>query len=325
MGTSISHQITGRRADRRKQFPERSRASDRGPVRAVPWLRGWVVVVLLPAAVLLFVRPMAPRWAFMWSMALALFAGAKWLTWRRTPVDNAPLWKHVAYLLAWPGMDAGAFLQTNPPRVIVRPAVSEWSFAVAKTLFGAVLLVGGARIVPSQYPLAIGWVGLVGLVFVLHCGAFHLLSCVWRAAGIDARPLMSWPAAARSLAEFWGRRWNTAYRDLTHRFVFRPLVGTCGVRGGMLAGFVTSGLVHDLVISVPAGGGYGGPTVYFTLQGAALMLERGRLGRRLGLGRGRRGWLFAAVVLVAPVLLLFHPPFVREVLLPMFTAWRIVP
>lgn len=77
---------------------------------------------------------------------------------------------------------------------------------------------------------------MAGLIFVLHFGSFHLLSCAWRAAGVDARPLMHWPVAATSLADFWGRRWNTAFRDLTHRFLFRPLTRRLGPRAGLAAG-----------------------------------------------------------------------------------------
>ena len=67
---------------------------------------------------------------------------------------------------------------------------------------------------------------------------------------------------------------------------------------------------------MPAGGGYGGPTLFFLIQGAALLGERSRLGQRLGLGRGWRGWLFTVLILELPVYWLFHPPFVRHVLVP---------
>jgi alginate O-acetyltransferase complex protein AlgI len=157
---------------------------------------------------------------------------------------------------------------------------------------------------------------MAGLIFLLHFGSFHLLSCAWRSAGVDARPLMDWPVRSKSLAEFWGRRWNTAFRDLTHRFLFGPLARRLGPRAGLAAGFLFSWVVHDLVISVPAGGGYGWPTLYFVVQGLGLLVERSAAGRTVGLGRGWRGWLFAMVVVAAPAYGLFHPPFVLNVVVP---------
>jgi alginate O-acetyltransferase complex protein AlgI len=127
---------------------------------------------------------------------------------------------------------------------------------------------------------------------------------------------MIWPILAKSLSEFWSKRWNTAFRDLTHRFVFRPFAARGKARTGVFAVFLLSGLVHDLVISLPAGGPYGLPTLYFLVQWLGLLVERSRFGKRLGLGSGWRGRLFTAIVLVAPAVGLFHPPFVREVMLP---------
>jgi D-alanyl-lipoteichoic acid acyltransferase DltB (MBOAT superfamily) len=168
--------------------------------------------------------------------------------------------------------------------------------------------------------MLLGWLGMTGLILMLHFGTFHLLSCAWRAAGVDARPLMLHPSGSESVSEFWGRRWNTAFRDLTHRFLFRPLSGRLGPRRAILAGFLASGLVHDLVISLPAGGGYGWPTLYFVIQGAALVLERSRAGRAMGLGSGIRGRLFALLTAALPAWGLFHPPFVRNVVVPFMRA-----
>src|SRR5207253_1255964 len=109
-----------------------------------------------------------------------------------------------------------------------RPNLREWCFATAKCALGAAILWGITPLVPSYLPLLRGWVGMVGFVFILHFGVFHLLSCAWRGWGVDAKPLMNWPLLATTLADFWSRRWNIAFRDLTSRFLFRPLAKSLG-------------------------------------------------------------------------------------------------
>jgi hypothetical protein len=282
---------------------------------AVRWWTGWPPLVALPAAVLLATPAGWPRWAFMWLLAFAIYCGCKWLTWRRTPTPGAPWWRHAGYLLAWPGLDARAFLDPASFSPRQRPVAREWLAAAAKTALGVALFFGVARLF-AEWPLAAGWVGMAGVVLALHFGSFHLLSCFWRSLGVDAKPLMNRPLAAAGVSEFWGRRWNTAFRDLAHRFLFRPLTARLGPRWGLLSGFAFSGWVHDLVISVPAGGGYGGPTAFFLAQAGAAALERSRAGRRVGLGAGWRGRLFTATALLLPAPILFHPPFVRAVVLP---------
>jgi len=145
---------------------------------------------------------------------------------------------------------------------------------------------------------------------------FHFASLAWRTAGVNAQPIMQSPILSRSLAELWGRRWNLAFHELVHRWTFRPLRSRAGVHAAMMGVFLLSGLIHDLVISVPARGGYGMPTAYFILQGAGLFVERTVPGRRLGLGSGLRGWLFTVVFAAAPAPLLFHAPFIERVILP---------
>jgi hypothetical protein len=266
-----------------------------------------------------FPESMLPRWAAMWFIAFGLYGFCKVLSWGwRAPLP-ASRWKSVVYLVAWPGMDPDTFLATPRSR-IERPALSEWGVAIAKTALGAALLTIAIRLeLPAQaeWPR---WIGMTGLILLLHFGIFHLLSCVWRALGMNAVPIMNQPAAARSLAEFWGRRWNLAFRDLAHRFVFLPLLRWMHPTSALLAGFAISGLIHELVISVPAGGGYGWPTAYFVIQGLGVMFERSGFGRSLGLGRGVVGRLYCLGLVVVPCGWLFPRVFVLNVIGPFLDA-----
>jgi hypothetical protein len=257
-----------------------------------------------------------PAWAVMWIVSGTIFGACKWVTWRYPGITQAPRARQAAYLLAWPGMDAEAFVGT--PARSPRPA--EWIRAVAMTGIGLALFFGVAPLAGAGRPLLAGWIGMIGVVLLLHFGAFDLLACSWRQAGFGAVPLMRAPARSTSLGEFWGRRWNTAFRDLTHRFVFVPLAARLGARAALLVGFIVSGVVHDVVISWPAGGGFGGPTIFFAVQGIGILCERSTAGRRFGLGRGWRGRGFAAAALVGPLPLLFHVPFVTRVTVPFMDA-----
>jgi alginate O-acetyltransferase complex protein AlgI len=249
----------------------------------------------------------------MWVLALTIFAALKVLTWCEAGLGrSAAGWRSAAYLLAWPGMDARTFLRGRTPG---GPPASEWAFALAKLLLGlALICLAAPRTWESGFVQA--WLGMIGLVLALHFGVFHLLSCLWRSLGIDAVPIMNWPILSTSVSAFWSRRWNLAFRDLTHRYIFRPLAPKVGAASALWIGFLLSGIIHDLVISVPARGGYGLPTLFFLIQAAAIAFERSRMGKTLGLGRGASGWLFTLMVLLLPAPLLFHEAFRENVVLP---------
>jgi hypothetical protein len=282
-------------------------------------MRGWWPLFLLPPVVWFAVPADWPRWALMWALALILFACLKWLTWRRTPAPGATLLRHLAYLVAWPGLDARAFLSA-PSSEVRQPTGGEWWFAAAKFVFGGVLFFTSQYFLSTDSTLLLGWAGMVGLVFLLHFGSFHFLSCFWRSQGVKAEPLMDWPILSTGISDFWSHRWNTAFRDLAYRFLFRPFTRLVGPRWGVFAGFAFSGVVHDVVISLPAGGGYGLPTLYFLLQPLGMFAERSTIGRRVGLGSGWRGRLFAAMVIALPAPLLFHTYFVNNIIYPFMQA-----
>jgi predicted DCC family thiol-disulfide oxidoreductase YuxK len=330
----------------------------------------WIALVILPIDAL-FVRNSLASWQFMWLMAAAIFFGCKWLTaWRALrPTADVMITRTLGYFFAWPGMDAENFLRLRgtqnstalsrqiytasllrvadkrsaawPPRSTEEvsgnmphrsgrmPALPFLS-AIGESSLGFILLFGVARL--ANVPLLTGWVGMVGIIFILHFGLFWMLALAWRAAGIKAEPIMNAPFGAKSLSEFWGRRWNAAFNRLALKLVFRPTVRRLGGRRSgdakkrsresstlhpgtivaTLTAFFASGLIHELVISVPARAGYGLPTAYFLLQGIGILTEH-----RF---RAIRGRVFTILITTVPAFWLFHPPFVHHVILPFMKA-----
>lgn len=277
-------------------------------------LRGTTAVFgSLPLLILLLRERLAP-WLFMWLLAFAIFQWCKWITWSRSRGGSAGPWRVAAYFLAWPGLDAEAFFGNH--RHVASPRAGQWWMAWFKTLLGATLLWLITPRIPGIHTALKGWCGMVGLILTLHFGVFHLLALLWQRAGVQAKPLMANPLAARSLGEFWGIRWNSAFNQLVFELIFRPLQRKIGTHWAALLVFFASGLVHELVISVPARGGYGWPTGFFLLQGAGLLFERTWVGRSLGLRNGLAGWTYTVLFTAGPAYWLFHPPFVNQVILP---------
>ncbi len=154
---------------------------------------------------------------------------------------------------------------------------------------------------------------LPALSFLLHFGAFGVLAGLWRAAGADVVPLFRAPWRAESLGEFWSRRWNLAFSEMTSLAVYRPLAVRVGREAALVAAFLFSGLLHEVAISLPVRAGYGRPLLYFAIHGALTQVERER-------GPFGRAATFLAVVLPLP--LLFHMAFLRGVIWPLLGPSR---
>ncbi len=250
-----------------------------------------------------------PRWAWMWLVAGAMFFAGKTAVFLRSKRlgKKWTLWKSASWFCAWPGMNPRDFDERGQecPRSL--------SFAFAKITCGALLLWGLAR--QFDHPLAEGWCGMAGLILLLHFGVFELIAYFWQARGYRAAPIMNAPVVSLSVAEFWGRRWNSAFRDLAHPFFFMPAARRWGLAAALWISFAVSGLAHELVISMPAGSGFGLPTLYFLLQALGITLEK-----RVFTSSSSRAlrWLFTHAFTVLPAFFLFHPPFVERVMIPFF-------
>lgn len=291
--------------------------TERHGMRAPGRVAGLAAIFILTLAGGLFLTdPPVAGWAIMVVVSAALFGVLKVATLSGCAGETDG-WRVALYLLAWPGLNARAFLRgfvTKRPNMLGK----ELAAALAKTALGLVLVLWAVLHVRTAPVMVVGWLGMLGTIFTLHFGMMHVVSCVLRRMGFDAPPIMNSPMRAVSLSEFWSERWNVAFADVARRFVFRPLARRLGAlkAGGVV--FLVSGLVHEAAISLPARGGWGGPTLYFALNAVGIAFERGRAGAALGIGRGVRGWLWVFGFTVLPLPLLFHAPFVERVIVPMF-------
>ncbi|MBY0528137.1 MAG: membrane bound O-acyl transferase family-domain-containing protein [Gemmataceae bacterium] len=184
-------------------------------------------------------------------------------------------------------------------------------------------LIALARFIWTETPALLGPYGarlaatvvlLPGLSLVLHFGIFNIVAGAWRHVGVDCRPLFRAPLRARTLGDFWSRRWNLAFTEMAALGVYRPMAGWLGRSSGTVAAFLFSGLVHELAISVPVGAGYGLPTLYFVLHGSLVLGER-RWGRIERWGAMAHVWTLGWLALPLP--LLFHPWFLEGVVWPL--------
>src|SRR6266513_1342285 len=192
----------------------------RNPSLTASFMR-WFPLVILPSGVMILYKFLQP-WAFMWSLAFSIYFGLKWFTWRTAQKRiSHPAWRSVAYILAWPGMDADSFLHANSPVPV--PRLRNWIWAVIETGLGVILIWAVAPSLPEGHPLLRGWAGMLGLILVLHFGMFQIAALFWQSLGVNAPPIMSAPLRSESLAEFWGKRWNLGFRQLAHDLLFAPL------------------------------------------------------------------------------------------------------
>jgi alginate O-acetyltransferase complex protein AlgI len=221
-----------------------------------------------------------------------------------------PASRWIAFATLWPGMRTAPFAR---PAARAEVATVAGRGVAARGV--AWLVTGGALLVVARLVwhctgrADLATIALLpALSLILHFGLFGLATGMWRAAGVEVEPPFRAPWRAASLHEFWGRRWNVPFSELTAAAVFRPLATGAGARIALLLSFLFSGLLHEVAISLPVRAGYGGPMAYFALHGLLMTLER---------RRGAFGRLGTWAAVVIPVPLLFHRPFLEGVLWPL--------
>jgi Membrane bound O-acyl transferase family len=99
---------------------------------------------------------------------------------------------------------------------------------------------------------AFRWSAALVFIYAVSAGAYPLGRLVYRAIGFTTPPLHVAPAAAKSVQEFWGERWNRIVSGWLGDTFFRPLARRRHPLIGALLAFIASALLHAYLIFVVA-------------------------------------------------------------------------
>lgn len=215
-----------------------------------------------------------------------------------------------AYLFFWPGLRPESFQERGEPKPIDgKEFVGGFIFFVVGVLLQIALAFSWTSL---NHDLRL-FLGLASFLLTIHLGMMVLLHVLFRLLGWPVEKLFHSPLKSASLREFWGQRWNLAFVDMDKR-LFLPLFPKSWSKGFIAFGiFFLSGLLHEIGISYPAGGGWGRPLLYFIFHGFLCLIEPKILPSNLIL---RRLWVWSCILLPIPVM--FHPQFLNAFILPYF-------
>jgi hypothetical protein len=227
------------------------------------------------------------------------------------------IWQWMAFALGWFGM---------------RPVLFE-KLPSASLAYGKLALKGLSRIAIGFFLLCLSAIAeeypatskfflpqlllLTGVSFILHFGILNLSAASWRFAGVDVHELFRSPYRSQSLKEFWGKRWNIAFSEMTALIAYRPLKAKTGVEVAVVISFLLSGLLHEIAISLPVRSGYGLPMIYFIVQAIVMQLEAKSSFVQKIIGHRILSHVWVMAFLILPMPLLFHSEFMLEVLEPL--------
>jgi hypothetical protein len=232
---------------------------------------------------------------------------------RLTPVQ----W--IAFSLGWFGMRPALFEKLASSPIPFRHLIVK---ALSRIFIGFFCLY--LSVIAEKYAQAARFflpqaLVLIGLSLILHFGILNLTTAAWRAFGVDAPELFRSPYKSTSLKEFWGRRWNIAFSEMTASIAYRPLKRKVGIQTAVILSFLLSGLLHEIAISFPVEAGYGLPMTYFAIHAGAMQLEsRSSVVQRI-IRHEVLGHFWVITLLIAPMPLLFHSDFIQDVLIPLRT------
>ena len=282
-----------------------------------PGVAGWAIVVVFNACIYFFVQ--APPPLLMLLYIANTFLGFKIVMAnnRLGRPDKLSFIQWCLFNYAWFGMNPAPF--TALPAKPLPDHISYYKIGLSRMVAGLLLINTGYFITPLLETTAFNFIVhllyLVGLSLILHFGILKIAAGFLRGKGIHVTSLFKDPIQSKSLEEFWSKRWNIAFVELTTIAVLRPVKKRYGAGIAFWISFLFSGLLHELAISLPVKSGFGKPLLYFIIQAVLIMVVEKRIFRHRPEGLPAKCWLLASVLL--PVFLLFHKDFIQQVIIPL--------
>lgn len=209
------------------------------------------------------------------------------------------------FWFVWPGFDSESFERRSEPSA----STSDFFKSGLKWAITGVCALLGTAYFWSSIPEWLGpWFAIFELLMIIHFGVSGLMLGTLRMMKRPVEPLFVFPFQSQTLMEFWTRRWNMAFVEMGRRLFQPRLSKLVGRKASIFGLFAISGILHELAISYPSGGGYGLPFLYFVITVIGVLIER-----KLKI----RSKLWTTAWILIPLPLLFTDAFRQTFIAPM--------
>jgi hypothetical protein len=216
--------------------------------------------------------PDDPNWQMtvLYLLALAVMGFVMKLVALLLPVTPQVERPHVFWLLLSPTSLRRLQPIVTVRKVLLRAALMFGALVLSYWIFGRLVRAGHIRGIALSYCAA-------PVLLLMSETLVAFMTVLWLPSGQLLPPIHNRPWRARSVADFWGNRWNLWVSDWFRYAIFqrmrsRPVFA-------LVLAFAVSGLLHEWVINVPL---YfvtgrlllGTMMLYFLLQAAGVLVER---------------------------------------------------
>lgn len=238
----------------------------RGASPALAAAGGVYALVLWAAAVFRTTTP----WVACVLLHFEAMVVAKTLAIGRAPRGSVTFGRGLAFLAISPTLDARRAFVPDP--TVSRPrGVAHLGAGVVEMLCGFEIAAIAARLgILDGSPYPASWVRAVCLLLLLD-GFGRTFAGLARALGTASDDAFDRPWLAKDLAEFWGARWNQFIGRTLFHVVYKPWTRALGPLVASLLAFVASGILHEVLYVLPAGGQAGWYVLFFVLQGLGVI------------------------------------------------------